>query len=338
MLTRIALDNFGPLSSLQWKGLGRINLILGPNSSGKTFLLKALYSALRTIEANQRGNDPRTVAEILAEKLHWTFQAEKIGDLVTKGSEAALRFALTLDDREFSYSFGKDTAKSISTLTREFPPRAINSVFLPPKEVLSLQNIILKSRGLDRIFGFDDCYYDLAMALSYPGPQEQGGDEFAQSRGQLESLFGGRIEFDPKSQRWLFKNAKNQKFQMSVTAEGIKKIAILDTLLSNRYLTPNSVVCIDEPESALHPEAISTFLDIIQTLAVQGIQFFIASHSYFVVKKLCLIALENQQSLPVLSFRDGLWEQDDLKDGMPPNPIIDESIRLYEAELSRVLG
>ena len=59
----------------------------------------------------------------------------------------------------------------------------------------------------------------------------------------------------------------NQKFPIGVTSEGIKKIAILDTLLGNRYLDANSIVFIDEPESALHPVAVSDLLDIIAVLA-----------------------------------------------------------------------
>jgi len=50
----------------------------------------------------------------------------------------------------------------------------------------------------------------------------------------------------------------------------------------------NSIVYFDEPEAALHPSAISALLDIVAILAERGIQFFLASHSYFVVKKLYL--------------------------------------------------
>ena len=82
-----------------------------------------------------------------------------------------------------------------------------------------------------------------------------------------------------------------------------------------------------------HPEAISKLLNIIAMLANHGIQFFIASHSYFVIKKLFLIAQEQQMSIPVLSFQDNQWVQSDLKKDMPDNPIIDESIRLYEEEV-----
>ena len=87
MINQIKLDNFGPLSSINWSVLGKINLIIGGNGSGKTFLLKSIYSSLRTLEDYKRGNEQRSASEILADKLYWTFQAEKIGDLVTRGTD-----------------------------------------------------------------------------------------------------------------------------------------------------------------------------------------------------------------------------------------------------------
>ena len=215
-------------------------------------------------------------------------------------------------------------------------PRASNSIFLPAKEVLSLHQIILKSREQDKAFGFDDTYLDLARALRQSPMMGKSYVEFAKSRQSLEDILGGKVEYDESSGRWQFKKG-NQKFPIGVTAEGIKKIAILDTLLGNRYLDTNSIVFIDEPESALHPVAISKLLDIVGVLAERGIQFFLASHSYFVVKKLFLIAQEQNISIPVITANDSQWAPANLLDGMPENTIIDESIRLYKEEVGLVL-
>jgi hypothetical protein len=121
---------------------------------------------------------------------------------------------------------------------------------------LSLQQIILKSREQDNVFGFDDTYLDLARALRQQTTKGKNYAEFAASRSRLEKLLGGVVEYDQASGRWQFVTGR-QRFPIGVTAEGIKKIAILDTLLGNRYLDPSSIVIIDEPESALHPTAIS---------------------------------------------------------------------------------
>ena len=337
MIDRVVLRNFGPLSNFDWKQLGRINLIIGSNGCGKTFLLKSIYSAMRTLEEYQRGDVQRTAAQILFEKLQWTYQVEKIGDLVTKGADGQLDFRLTLGKKDFSYSFGKDTTRQISTVENHVPQRSSNSICLPAKEVLSLLDIILKSREVDKVFGFDDTYLDLARALRQAGKGGRNYDAFAKSRQNLEDLLGGKVEDADGTGKWTFKQGKH-RFPLGVTAEGIKKIAILDTLLSNRYLDTQSIVIIDEIESALHPVAISRLLDIVVALAESGIQFFIASHSYFVVKKLFLLAQEKDVSIPVISSDGTDWHSSDLKDGMPENPIISESIRLYEEEVDLSLG
>ncbi len=337
MLNEINLHNFGPLEALNWPHLGPINLVIGGNGTGKTFLLKCLYSTMRTLEEFRRGDDQRSAAEILAEKLYWTFQPDKIGDLVTKGAEGALDCKVTFDERVFHFGFGRETTKQVSVHQNLVQPRPSNSIFLPAKEVLSLHQIILKSREQDKVFGFDDTYLDLARALRQLPTKGKNYTVFARSRTSLEDMLGGRVEYDDASGRWQFKKG-NQKFPIGVTAEGVKKIAILDTLLGNRYLDTNSIVFIDEPESALHPRAVSQLLDIVALLAERGIQFFLASHSYFVVKKLFLIAQQQGLSIPVVSAHDDTWTAANLKDGMPENAIIDESIHLYEQEVELALS
>ncbi len=337
MIDSVSLRNFGPLQELEWDDLGAINLVLGENGSGKTFLLKALYTAVKTLEAHKRGDDRRSAAEILIDKLYWTFQEDKVGDLVSKGASGPLRFGMVFDDRAFRYEFGRATAKQITSIENHVEPRPDDSVFLPAKEVLSLHQVILSSRERDKVFGFDDTYYDLARMLQQPRTRGRNYKEFAESRRRLEAMFEGRVAYDARSREWVFKTG-NQRFSMGVTAEGVKKIGILDTLLGNRTLTPRSIVFFDEPESAMHPRAISDLLDIVATLSRAGIQFFLASHSYFVVKKLYLVAQENALSIPVLSLgRDGAIRAN-LRDGMPDNPIIDESIRLYEEEVEMAVS
>ena len=126
-----------------------------------------------------------------------------------------------------------------------------------------------------------------------------------------------------------------------MTSEGIKKLAILTRLLSNGYLGEGSVVFIDELESSLHPSAISKFLEIIDGISkAAGIQFFIASHSYFVIKKLCLLAKADGEPMTCISLSKDPEHPvtiTDLSEGMPENSIINESIRLYEEEIDLVL-
>lgn len=332
MIKSIHISSFGPIKAASCDTLGQINLFIGRNGSGKTFLLKALYSALKTVEAFRRGKEQRTDKEILSDKLYWTFQSSTLGELVRK-TDSNLAFSMKSDkNEEFSYSFGPSTTKNVSMLTNSFEPKSDNTIFLPAKEILSLRDVILEARENFTAFGFDDAYYDLAKALR-PTTKGRNMKSFADARKNLEEVVGGRIGYDERQKSWFFYGENNKKLNLSITSEGIKKISILDALLGNHYLSKGSIVIIDEAEANLHPEMISRFMDIIYLLSKGGLQFFITSHSYFVIKKLYLLAQQHKMYIPTWSFEGGEACCYDLRDGMPENAIINESIRLYKEEI-----
>ncbi|MDO5357570.1 MAG: ATP-binding protein [Conchiformibius sp.] len=344
MIRSFTLENFGPITKMEAKDLGRVNLILAKNSQGKTFILKALYSILKSHEEANKGDNNRPYQEELRDKLYWTFQSQ-IGDLVSKKNinpdNKPLKVTLnTADNHTLLFSFGSRTEKEIQIELNQLEKNESSTIFLPPKEVLSLFDMIKKAEH-EKWFGFDATYKDLVKALSIPTMKGRNSDIMAQAREQLEKMFEGSISFNADKKEWLYKKNR-QNFSMHSTAEGVKKIAILDTLLGNRILNSSSVIFIDEPESNLHPSAISAFLDIVFSLSKLGMQIFMATHSYFVIKKMYLLAKQNDESIPVLMFKEmdeeSRWIQENLKDGMPDNGIINESIRLFEEETDWAMG
>jgi predicted ATP-dependent endonuclease of OLD family len=90
---------------------------------------------------------------------------------------------------------------------------------------------------------------------------------------------------------------------------------------------------VDEPEAGLHPEAITQLVEMLWGLSQNGMQIFLSTHSYFVLKKLQLLAQQHRASAPVLSLEPDGYAVDDLRDGMPDNPIVQTSIDLYRQEL-----
>ncbi len=228
---------------------------------------------------------------------------------------------MNVDDQAFSYQFGNNTRRKIAGAENTIEPRVSNSIFLPAREVLSLQNLILQTWEVDGAFGFDETHHDLAQALSQRGST----DQFADAREKLENLIGGYFELDDQSGRWVFRNGK-QRFTIGTTAENVKKIGILDILLNNSYLDTNSIIFLDEPEAALHPTTISRLLEMIAILSTQGIQFFLATHSSGVFKKLHLLCQTLSMSIPIIANEGDTWAQYDLLDGIPINSITDESI------------
>lgn len=338
-ITSVCLKEYGMIPEFSCKNFSNINLVIGENGTGKTFLLKALYSAIRAMEEYKRGDDIRTINDVLAEKLRWTFQVDKLGDMVTRSSKESLNYEMEIGADHIGYQFSSSAASKIITATAPTGNREANSIFIPAKEVLSLYSIILKSREVDKSFGFDDTYYDLVKALRISPKKGKNYATFSNSRKLLNSVIDGKVEYDEISGKWSYKNNRGQKFAIGATSEGVKKISIMDRLLSNGYLDNQSIIFIDEVESALHPTAVCDFLDMIEKIATDmNLQFFISSHSYFVIKKLALIAKKNSGLVTCISLsKDKKPEIHDLSDGMPDNSIIDTSIALYDEEIEEGL-
>lgn len=336
MINNITISNLGVTQELQWNGLKNLNVIIGKNSTGKTSILKMMYILLKCAEMYKNGDNNQTFQEILSNKLYWTYQCTKLGSLVNKSAISPLTVKANIDDnKNIEFSFGSDTVKKVvKAVTDCEEARADKSVFIPAKEVLSLYHIILKSREQDSLFGFDDTYLDLSRALAV---QPQRGKNFqacAKGRKALRNILGGNIKHDTKTNKWVFKTDEKVVYDIGTTSEGIKKIGIFDQLLANGYIRPNSVVFIDEPEASLHPDAISIFMELLCELSRAKIQIIMATHSYFVIKKLYVLARKYNCNIPVLSLhKNSVPTVEDLLDGMPDNSIIDEAIRIYEEEL-----
>lgn len=50
IIKSFSFENFGPLESIKGERMAGLNLIIGANSTGKTFLLKSLYAIQRAQE------------------------------------------------------------------------------------------------------------------------------------------------------------------------------------------------------------------------------------------------------------------------------------------------
>lgn len=339
MIDQFSIRNLGRNKLVSWENLSSMNLLIGTNGTGKTSVLKMLYAVLKSLETYKQGREPRAFNDILALKLYWTFQVERLGELVTKGEKSSLAVNLILDQKKCEFEFGEGTQTKIVKYASDFTSSWDNScIFIPAKEVLTLSKIILTTREQENLFGFDDTYLDLVRALEIPSKKGKNFQAFAEGRTRLSELLRGGVDFDEKTGQWYFWEG-NKKFAITITSEGIKKLAIFNRLLANRYLRNSSIIFIDEPEASLHPKAISQFMEILYKLAQGGMQIFMATHSYFVIKKIYLLAKREGGSVPVLSF-DGEDSPRymNMQDGMPENSIIQESVDLYQDEVNMALG
>lgn len=349
MIKSVTIKNFMAHSELEVNDIPSINLIIGKNDTGKTGLLKLLYSTVKSLEiySKKSKNSEVVFGKELSNKILNTFMPRNkgLGDLVQKGSKDKLKVELSIGgdngryDQNIYFSFGERTEKKIPDCNnhiKPIPPDTINALFIPAKEVLTAFSDIRIIREQEYGVGFDDTYLDLIKSLDLPTTKGRVGNELSSVNNSLEELFEGKIEQTGKiEQPFIFKKGK-QKFAIQQTAEGIKKIGILTTLITNRQLGKGTILFMDEPETALHPDAVRQMVEMLVAMSKAGVQIFIASHSYFVIKQLAnsskrenietlCWSLEREKDLPITnnfkSIEDGV---------LPSNSIIEEALKMYE--------
>ena len=127
---------------------------------------------------------------------------------------------------------------------------------------------------------------------------------------------------------------------MHQTAEGIRKVGILSRLMRNRRLTPagGCVLFVDEPEVNLHPKAIIVFAEMLHEFAQSGIQVFLTTHSYYLLKRLEQLARQHQTDYSLLDLRkqEGVGvvgTVSRLANGLPDNPTAAESMKLFDFDV-----
>ena len=266
MLEDARLRNVTIFREFVWDSLSNVNLVIGENDTGKSNLLRMLYAVSRSFQEFTRFNDeapPGRWSDLLAKKLQWTFQPPelKLGKLVRKG-EDRLRVQCTFREHgRADFSFGKDTTSEIrnadtdvGSAEAEIGPRFVHTLFFPPKEVLTTLKAIASTREQRQIRGFGDTYYDLITALRQPQSYGDKPQELERVQEALDDMFPGKIR---QRDDGTFEYRRGPgRYDMTQTAEGIKKIGTLAHLLRNGEIQQGSILFFDEPSANLNPKGI----------------------------------------------------------------------------------
>jgi ABC-type arginine transport system ATPase subunit len=73
---------------------------------------------------------------------------------------------------------------------------------------------------------------------------------------------------------------------MPMVAEGLRKVATLIQLQRNGWLSRGSTLFWDEPEVNLNPVLMDNIVAAILELARTGVQVFLATHSYLILREI----------------------------------------------------
>ena len=291
-ISYLKADNFMLFDHLDISWSSNINIISGENSTGKSTLLKLMYSILKPISLpNAAAMTQEQMETAIVEKMQGNFRPDegKIGRLVSRkqgsnrtdvelGLEKAGKVAIGFGNRQEKHA---EIAASVDNFQR-FDP-----VYMPPKEMISSTEHF-QSLYENYHIDFEEMYYDLTKLLDRPLKKGANTSEQNKVLASFEKIIDGKII--QKDKKFYLKMKGAGEFEMGLVSEGYRKLATIIYLITSGSLDKNSVLFWDEPETNMNPRMIRYIVEAAAELAKMGVQVFITTHDYFVQQCFNLIS------------------------------------------------
>ncbi|MEN8219599.1 MAG: AAA family ATPase [Pseudomonadota bacterium] len=279
------IENFTIFGKNQFNFSNGLNIVIGENDTGKSHLLRLLYSLIESnnIVAQQKdSNNGYLLQKTIPQKLIDIFKPEKLAHLIKNGQNKT-HINIEFSEYNIPLNFTKKTKIQVNIDKNKVPARLIKqaSLFIPTKEMLSFYDGFM-SLYLTRQLPFDEIYYHLAKTLGLLVLKEISSPE-KQILKSLETLLNGKLLLEKGRVYLLPQNGK--KIEISLVAEGLRKIGTLSHLIANGSLNQNTILFWDEPESNLNPKLIRELAKVLVDLSSIGVQIFINTHSLFLIKE-----------------------------------------------------
>lgn len=306
-IKRLDLQDFMLFHKINLSFSPNINIICGENSTGKTALIKLLYSCAKCCETlkNTKGDITKErIDNELVSKLQGVFRPDKdsIGRLVYR-RQGSGRADITVrfdEDALFQIGFTNRHEKHIDITSSKLPSTAVNAVYIPPKEIISTtENFV--SLYADYHIAFEETYYDLARLLERPlkkGPNTSEQNAVLKSFGNI--IDGNIIQ---KDKVFYLQVKGSGEFEMGLVSEGYRKLATIMYLILSGSLSKNAILFWDEPETNMNPKMIQPLVDATIELAKLGVQVFITTHDYFIQQCFNLAAMYPTKDSPSLKYK-----------------------------------
>lgn len=333
-ITRLKLRQFTAFREIDVRTISGINVIVGGNGTGKTHLMKAAYAACDI--SKTRGEFP--------EKILRTFLAKNIGRLVRqpRGQSPSCRIEVFRGDLRLLSSFSRHAqlpSQPKVTGADAWCENPVESVYIPVKEVLANAPGI-RSHYLQGEIHLEETDVDIIDCACRSPLREDLDAHRKKVLSDLQRMMGGMVNTVDEE---FFLENKQGVIDFSLLSEGIRKLGLLSLLIQNGTISPRSILFWDEPESNLNPRLFKKLIEILFQLQEMGVQIFIATHSYVMLKELDLQTKEGDKVACHALYRnvenDGVCcHTTDSFLKIHPNAIVETFDDLYDREVVRSLG
>jgi predicted ATP-dependent endonuclease of OLD family len=317
-----------------------INVFIGENGTGKTHLLKLLYSACQAalVRKTAIGFDVKIARTFRPDELSLHRIVRREG----KGNKTA-SIKVYSGEQCLSLAFDAKNTKIIeiegrAVWSEQFS--GVTSTFIPAKEILSHAKNLIQAIEKGNV-DFDDTYKDIIAAASVNITEAETTDEVNCLLDKLRRIINGTVIVDNDEFYLLHENQLKMEFQL--VAEGLRKIALLWQLIRNGVFKKGSVLFWDEPEANINPVQIPVIVDILLELQRNNVQIFIATHNYFFAKYLNVLRQQDDDVLFHAIHRQNGGKGktqycfDRSFDLLEHNSILAQSIELYKEEVKKVM-
>lgn len=291
----IDIQNFMAFRSLDVSFSPQINIIFGENGTGKSALLKMMYTAAKSIaEAKNIKNEiaREKLESIMIDKLVGVFMPENdsVGRLVTRqqgSNRSDIKLKLSSNE-ELYMGFGNRQTKHMDIdISPEIKTDSFVPVFIPPKEIISSTSNFTSLYD-DYHIAIDETYHDLARLLMRPLKKGPNTNEQNSVLAKFSEIMNGRVF--QKDNKFYLRVKGAGEFEMGLVSEGYRKLSTLAYLILSGSLNENAILFWDEPETNMNPKLIVHVADALIKLSQMGVQIFISTHSYFVQQSFNLFA------------------------------------------------
>ena len=156
---------------------------------------------------------------------------------------------------------------------------------------------------------------------------------------KLRRALDGKVKL---SNEEFFLTGRQGTLEFTLLAGGLRKLGLLWLLIQNGTLTEGAVLFWDEPETNLNPRLFASVVEILLALQRQGVQIFIATHDYLILKQLDLQMTDEDEIAYHALHRDESGElvcsTTESHLDIHPNAIADAFSEVYDLEIRRSLG
>ncbi|WP_159881807.1 AAA family ATPase [Paenibacillus puerhi] len=279
-INKINLENFTVFEKLDISFSNGINVFIGENGTGKTHIMKVIYSACQAARIDVSFSE-KLVKVFKPDNLRISRLARRkpgnFRSMVVVESDAARISA------EFHSKTNKWDAEVTGEAKWEKQLSSLTSTFIPAKEILS--NAWNLEAAVDKNnVDFDETYIDIITSAKVDISAGKDSKERKKYLDILQNITSGKVTVE--NERFYLKPGSHAKIEFSLVAEGIRKIALLWQLIKNGTLEKGAVLFWDEPEANINPAHIPVMVDMLLELQRSGVQIFISTHDYVFSKYL----------------------------------------------------